>query len=265
CIRRWSGRPARSPTPAARSRSSPPSTSSPARGCSVAQRTSETSSGSSRRRRSTRLKSRSGSPASAAKRSGWISGGDRGQPPEGGIVLADEPGDRLDGGVDVLRRCQRYLLDVAPISRPGEKRLEDDQRRAVEDRDLRPLHVDPEDAVRDLLVERQVVEEYVDRHPVPEEPGLPLTDHRLDIALADPHPLRERRQNLRRPVGVDEDVDVEIAGPTWLLNAVGESDGAAEGVRKRMPLQGRVDREELFDQLGVHAGAPLAIRSFSGG
>ncbi len=56
-----------------------------------------------------------------------VGGGDLGELAIGRVVLADEAGDGPDRRVDVPRRRQRDLLDIAPVPGAAEERLEDHQ------------------------------------------------------------------------------------------------------------------------------------------
>jgi hypothetical protein len=79
-------------------------------------------------------------------------------------------------------------------------------------------------------VEGKVVEKDVDRNAVPEQSRLAVALDLLDVGEPNPDALGHRREGLLRVGGVAEDVDVEIARPTRLLDAVGQREGAAEGM-----------------------------------
>src|ERR1700742_3329264 len=110
-------------------------------------------------------------------------------------------------------------------------------------------------------MQRQVVEKDVDRDAVPEKALLAVPLDGRDISLGDPDPVGARAQDSRRIPRVAKNVDVEVASPSRLLDAIGESDRAAEGMRQGRRREGVVNGKELFDQL-THAALK---RSAKGG
>ena len=144
------------------------------------------------------------------------------------VVLAHEVGDRRRGPLDVLRSCLGDRLDIGPIPGAIEERLEDDQRGAVEDWNVAALEPNPDHRCGDSIVERKVVQEDVNRGAIPVQPGLSIALDLGDVLLPDPYRSRHGSEDRLRLGSVDEDVDIEVARPARLLNAVGEGDGSAE-------------------------------------
>jgi hypothetical protein len=190
-----------------------------------------------------------------------ILGLERPQSKESFVLFADQLCHGSHGKFDVLRRRDCDSLYIRPVFGPIEEGLEHDQGGAVEDRRFAPLEPNPDDRRRDGLMKRDVVEEDINRNPVPEETRLTIAFDLLDIGLSDLYLVRKGLEHLSGIPGIAEDVDVEIAGSAGLLNAICERDGTAERVWKRFCLKRIVNDKELVDQLAYFL-RPL-VASFS--
>jgi hypothetical protein len=94
----------------------------------------------------------------------------------------------------------------------------------------------------------------IDGGILPPQPYLPVAFGGLQVGGRGEDGIGQRGEDLGGAIGPDEDVDVEIAGAAGLFGAVGEGDGAAEGVGEVDVLQRLVDLEQAIRQQAHEAG-----------
>ena len=85
-------------------------------------------------------------------------------------------------------------------------------------------------------MQREVVEEDIDRNPVPEKASLTVALDSLHVVGVDPDALRQRFQHPLRVGRVAEDVDVEVSSASRLFDAVGKRNRPTERMRQRPAL-----------------------------
>ena len=88
------------------------------------------------------------------------------------VVGAEVVDEHAGDGLDVERAGCGHLLEVGPILRPVEERLEHGEVAAGEERDVVAGEGFPSDALADVGVERRRAEEHVDGRVGPPEAGL---------------------------------------------------------------------------------------------
>src|SRR5215212_1212121 len=146
------------------------------------------------------------------------------------VARADETLDRLFHRRHVQAPGLGHRLQIRPVARPVEHDLEDRELHRSEDRNLLALERDRPAVACGLVVQRDVVEEEVDRGLVPPQPDLALARDRLGRARGLGDAGRERAQCPLGLAGGREDVYVHVACAARVERRVREGDRAAEGV-----------------------------------
>src|SRR5918994_5507414 len=148
-----------------------------------------------------------------------------GEPSRDGIVPTDESLDPTERLLTVDAAGVDDRLDIGPVSRPVEQRLEDDDRGAVDHGNLASDERYPTHVGLDVAVELVNGEEQIEGRVRPPHPNLPVAFGGLDLDPSHRDAFGQTREHIRRSGGPDEQVHVDVTRAARLFGAVGERDG----------------------------------------
>lgn len=140
------------------------------------------------------------------------------------------------------------VLDVHPVTGAIEHRLEYNQRRSIEDRNLASFQRNRNLSRRDLLMQREIVEEKVDRSFAPAQTDLARVPDSPNILWTVADLARKRCEHAIRFIDTDEYIQIDIACPTRILCAKSESYRTPDRMGDPSRIKGVENGEQPFDQ-----------------
>ena len=171
--------------------------------------------------------------------------GQRSQAVDALVVRTEVAHQHTDHPIDVQRSCRLHLLQIGPVLRAAEERLEHREIGTRQERQIDAVELLPARARRDLVVELRRVQEDVDGRGLPPQPLLAVTLEQHDVVLVPCDPRRQRVEHVAHALGAGEHVEVDVDRAPCSLRAPRERERATEGMPDPGVVERRMDGEHL--------------------